>query len=120
MLSVLKYIAEGIAVIGVFIFIIGALITLSRFIKFEISRLKGESMFLMRDRLRYVFGSYLLLGLEFLIVADIIKTLIHISLEDMAILGAIVLIRTVITYFLDREREFFHNNLVEEERKRTL
>ncbi|SRR6056297_2056046 len=119
-MSVLTYIAEGIAVIGVLIFVTGALLTLHRFIKTEINRLKGRSMFLKRDRLRYVFGSYLLLGLEFLIVADIINTLTHRTLKDMAILGAIVLIRTVITYFLDREREFFHKNLEEEEDTREL
>lgn len=118
-MSILVYIAEGIAVIGVFIFVIAALIILSRFIKYEIGRLKGESMFLKRDRLRYVFGSYFLLGLEFLIIADIINTLIHRILKDVGILAAIVLIRTIITYFLDREREFFHKNLEEEEKTRT-
>lgn len=115
----LIYISEGIAVIGVFVFFIGSLITLYRFLIYEYQRIRGESMYLQRDRLRYVFGSYLLLGLEFLIVADIIATLTHRTLKDMAILGAIVLIRTIITYFLDREREFFHESLSEEEKRKS-
>ena len=55
--------------------------------------------------LRNHLGSYLLLGLEFLIAADIIKTIQRPTLEEMAILGSIVVIRTVISYSLNREME---------------
>jgi len=57
------------------------------------------------DSLRLTLGTYLLLGLEFLIAADIIRTILQPSFEEVAILGAIVTIRTVISYFLDREIE---------------
>jgi uncharacterized membrane protein len=43
------------------------------------------------------------LGLEFLIAADIIRTIIRPTLEELAILGGIVVIRTVISYFLGKE-----------------
>jgi|SRR6056297_1122465 len=119
-MKIFIYISEGIAIIGIFIFLAGTLITFYRFLKYEVRRIQGKSMYLHRDRLRYVFGSYLLLGLEFLIVADIIATLTHRTLKDIAILGSIVIIRSIITFFLDREREFFHNNLEEEEKKKTL
>ncbi len=56
-----------------------------------------------REGLRHCFGSYLLLGLEFLIAADIINTVLKPVLGEVAVLAAIVLIRTIIGLTLDRE-----------------
>jgi uncharacterized membrane protein len=50
-----------------------------------------------------VLGYYLLLGLEFLIAADIIDTLMKPATQDLIVLGAIVAIRTVISYSLNSE-----------------
>lgn len=52
---------------------------------------------------RNVIGSHLLLGLEFLIAADIIRTIVKPTLQDLAILGGIVAIRTVISHFIVKE-----------------
>ncbi|MEA4853977.1 MAG: DUF1622 domain-containing protein [Christensenella sp.] len=48
-------------------------------------------------------GAYILLSLEILIVADIIETIVRPTMEDIIRLGAIVAIRTVISYFLNKE-----------------
>ena len=48
-------------------------------------------------------GGFVLLGLELLIVADIIETVIRPTVEDIARLAAIVAIRTVISCFLNKE-----------------
>ena len=61
-----------------------------------------------RKRLRHVLGYYLLLGLEFLIAADIIDSLMKPSVQDLLVLGAIVLIRTVISYSLNAELKSEH------------
>jgi len=42
-----------------------------------------------------------------MIAADIIGTISHPTLNDMALLGSIVVIRTVISYSLQREVEKF-------------
>ena len=55
------------------------------------------------EKIRNDIGFHLLLGLEFLIAADIIRTIIRPNLEELAILGGIVIIRTTISYFLGRE-----------------
>lgn len=55
------------------------------------------------DDIRYDVGRYLLLGLEFLIAADIVHTIIQPGLEEVVVLAAIVIIRTIISYFLNRE-----------------
>jgi uncharacterized membrane protein len=52
---------------------------------------------------RYDVGYHLLLGLEFLIAADIVNTVVEPTLEELAILGGIVLIRLVLGFFLHRE-----------------
>jgi uncharacterized membrane protein len=41
--------------------------------------------------------------LEFLIAADIIHTIVEPTLKELAILGGIVVIRTIISFFLGRE-----------------
>lgn len=48
---------------------------------------------------------YLLLGLEFMVAADIIETVFKPSLEHLGVLGGIVIIRTVLNYFLNMELE---------------
>jgi len=53
--------------------------------------------------LRRQLGSYILLGLEFMIAADIMHTFIKPSKDELIVLGSIVAIRTVISYFLDKE-----------------
>jgi len=63
-----------------------------------------------RKRLRHVLGYYLLLGLEFLIAADIIDSLMKPSVQDLLVLGAIVLIRTVISYSLNAELKSEHQS----------
>lgn len=81
----------------------GVLLIFSRVLRLEYTRLRGRAICREREALRHQLGSYLLLGLEFLIAADIIRTITDPTLEEMAILGGIVLIRTVLSYFLDRE-----------------
>jgi uncharacterized membrane protein len=72
-------------------------------VRAEISAAQGLSVDEQRKQLRQVLGYYLLLGLEFLIAADIIDTLMKPSTQDLIILGAIVAIRTVISYSLNCE-----------------
>lgn len=102
-MPILNDISEGIGLIGVAIIVWGVLLILGRVIRLEFSRFRGRIICKEREALRHQLGSYLLLGLEFLIAADIIRTITDPTLEEMALLGSIVLIRTVLSYFLDRE-----------------
>ena len=53
---------------------------------------------------RTVFGRSILLGLEFLVAADIIRTVaVQPSLQNVAVLGLIVLIRTFLSFSLEVE-----------------
>ncbi|NOR20063.1 MAG: DUF1622 domain-containing protein [Xanthomonadales bacterium] len=50
-------------------------------------------------------GVKLVFALELLIISDLLVTIFSRSLDDMIIVGALVLIRTVIAYFLNKEIE---------------
>jgi uncharacterized membrane protein len=49
------------------------------------------------------FGMWLLLGLEFALAADIIRSAISPTWEDIGQLAAIAVIRTFLNYFLERD-----------------
>ena len=56
--------------------------------------------------LRETFGGVLLLGLEILVAADLVRTVaVEPNLENVAILGLIVLIRTFLSFSLEIEIE---------------
>jgi len=104
-LLIVEYIALVIGFIGILVIVYGSILSTIKFLKIEHKRINGKISIKDTDILRLTFGTYLLLGLEFLIAADIIRTILKPSLEEVAILGAIVAIRTVINYFLDIEIE---------------
>jgi uncharacterized membrane protein len=51
------------------------------------------------------FGMWLLLGLEFELAADIVRTAIAPTWTEIGQLGAIAIIRTLLNYFLERDLE---------------
>lgn len=61
--------------------------------------------------IRCYLGTYLLLGLEIMIVADIIKTVLNQTREELIFLGGIVIIRTILSYFLNKEIEQIEGGL---------
>ncbi len=89
--------AEAIAVIFIVTGIVGALVIYIRktFLVRQDYRTTTES--------RIHLGHSLSVALEFLIAADILKTAIAPSWEDIGQLAAIVCIRTVLNYFLHKE-----------------
>jgi len=92
-----------IGTIALIVIIWGVFFCIAKWLHGEIFMRKGADSSNRREEARLALGSYILLGLEILIVADIIETVINPAIEEIAILGAIVLIRTVISFFLDRE-----------------
>lgn len=55
------------------------------------------------DHVRLTLGTYILIGLEFMVGQDIIETVLHTNLEQLYMLGLIVVIRTILDFFLSRE-----------------
>lgn len=102
-MEILDILKDLIGLVGVGIIVWGVLLTLLRLIRLEFRRLKHKVIYHQREALRHAFGSYLLLALEFIIAADIIASITHPTLQEVAFLGGIVAIRTVISYFLEKE-----------------
>ena len=88
-------------IVGALIIIWGVFIALVQFLKKEIEG-KDKAMQL-NEAIRIRLGGYLVLALEFFIAGDIIKTIITPTWESLGILGAIVVIRTVLSYFLTKD-----------------
>ena len=102
---VLEHIVTGIAIIGAAIIIWGVIKGLVALLLAEISRFRvtGKKAVESEEKVRIGIGFNLILGLEFLIAADIIRTIVEPTLEELGILGAIVAIRIALAYFLGRE-----------------
>ena len=88
-------------ILGALIIIWGSIIALQGFVVKEIFERKRAIE--LNEAVRLKLGSYLIVGLEFFIASDIIRTIITPSWEGLGILGAIVAIRTVLSYFLTRD-----------------
>lgn len=96
--QVMDHVAQAFEVIGVTILVIGAIAALIRAIA---KRATGSDFY---KSVRTDFGHTLLLGLEVLVAADIVKTVaVDSTLESVTILGILVLVRTLLSISLDAE-----------------
>ena len=104
MQQVLDYVTLAIGSLAGLIIVYGVILGSVELIRAEFRSFRRDAETPHRfEKIRYDIGFHLLLGLEFLIAADIIRTIIRPTLEELAILGGIVVIRTVISYFLGKE-----------------
>ena len=99
----LDLLAAVISVTSLLIVTYGALIGIISFLKNEIRRFTGGYSITTIRKLRATSGTYLLLGLEFLIASDILKTVLEPTLNELALLGGIVVLRTILSVFLNKE-----------------
>ena len=66
----------------------------------------------VRKQIWLRFGIWLLLGLEFELAADVVRTAISPTWVDIAQLGSIALIRTFLNYFLEKDLEKYDESLI--------
>ena len=99
--EVINNISFGLNVVGALIVIWAILIALFEFLKKEI--LNRKNAIQLNESIRLQLGSYLVLALEFFIAGDIVKTVITPTWQSLGILGAIVVIRTILSYFLTKD-----------------
>jgi uncharacterized membrane protein len=98
----MEHVVRGFEVAGVLILAIGFIWALASSVSVL---LKGDA-FAAYARARQVVGRSVLLGLEILIIADIVQTItIDPTLESAATLGVIVLVRTFLSFSLEIELE---------------
>ena len=99
MISVAGYSIES---IGVLVIVIGSAMSSFRFLNRFRKEPEGSAYGVFRRQL----GRSILVGLEFLIAGDIIRTVIVAdTLKNVMILGLIILIRTFLSFTLEYEVE---------------
>ena len=98
-----QWVTRIVEILGIAIILIGAVVALARFALGKDGRSEGQERIAC---LRSNLGRAILLGLEFLVAADIINTVaIEPTLDSVAVLAGIVLIRTFLSWSLEVEIE---------------
>lgn len=97
---IVRFAGIVIGIVGVMIILVGVIREFFAYLKAEFDHIDNNWQL---DTIRYSLWKYLLLWLEFLIAADILETVFDPTLEHIAILGWIVIIRTVLNFFLNKE-----------------
>jgi uncharacterized membrane protein len=101
MREVIEVVAEGIEVLAVVVIVGGIVYGIVRYF-LHTRRKVGGAYKRFKDRI----GNSLLLGLEFLVAADIIRTVaLNPTLQSVMMLGVLVLIRTFLSWALIVEIE---------------
>jgi uncharacterized membrane protein len=102
--DLLKTIASNVALavetVAVLIIAFGAIQALLSTLSPLIGRPTGEGW---RKRVWVQFGIWLLLGLQFALSADIVRSAISPTWNDIGQLAAVAAIRTFLNYFLERD-----------------
>lgn len=95
---VLELVAEAFEIIGVAILAVGGLAQAFRAVRGAVA---GRPVY---SQLRRGLGRVLLLGLEVLVAADVVRTVaVETTVESVAILGLLVIVRTVLSFALAAE-----------------
>ena len=101
--TIVPPIVVAIELVGVAIIATGAAVTLAIFL-FSLARRVDTAKAI--GCFRTSLGRAILIGLEFLVAADIINTVVvELTLENVASLAIIVLIRTLLSFSLEAEIE---------------
>jgi uncharacterized membrane protein len=99
----MEIVAQVFEAIGALVLLAGLLLALG--LSGRVLRRSGNGQEAYRV-LRRSFGGVILLGLEILVAADLVRTVaVEPTVENVVILGAIVLIRTVLSFSLEIEIE---------------
>jgi uncharacterized membrane protein len=103
--EVISEVVKVVEAVGAGIMIVGGF---GAFIVFASRALRAETAHESYEELRRDLGRCILLGLEVLIVADIVRTIIvDTTLESVAVLGIIVVIRILLSFSLEVEIDGF-------------
>ena len=101
--SILHALVAILECLSIIIIIYGVVIQFIDFIKSEFSCKERKLAVKKVLMLKNFLGTYILFSLEVLICADIIESILDPSMKHILSLSAIVIIRTIISYFLNKK-----------------
>jgi uncharacterized membrane protein len=98
--EVMNWVSRGFETVGIAVLLVGFL---AGVVKALLAYARGERE-AAYDLVRRYFGRSILLGLEILIAADLIRTVaVEPTLENVLVLGLIIIIRTFLSFTLEIE-----------------
>jgi uncharacterized membrane protein len=99
----MEHVAQAFEVIGALVLLVGLFVSAGLGVR---ALRRGKDGALAYRVLRQSFGGVILLGLEILVAADLVRTVaVQPTLESVTVLGVIVLIRTILSFSLETEIE---------------
>jgi uncharacterized membrane protein len=101
--ATMEHVAQLFEVIGALVLLIGLFVSTGIAVR---SQRRSGDLRLAYRVLRESFGGVILLGLEILVAADLVRTVaVAPTLANVVVLGVIVMIRTVLSFSLEVEIE---------------
>ena len=101
--AVMEHVAQAFEAIGAAVLLVGLVVSGWLGLRVVRATNDGRRAYLV---LRQSFGGVILLGLEILVAADLVRTVaVQPTLESVTVLGVIVVIRTVLSFSLETEIE---------------
>ncbi len=91
-----------ISALGAMVVMWGVIEAIKSFVRIKFKP-SDEDPIAASEAVRQGLGAHLLLGLEIFIAADIISTVVSPTWDKVGILSVIVIIRTILSYFLEKE-----------------
>ena len=101
--DIIEIIVLIISILSIIILCIGVILSIKNLCLILISKSSYYNKMMRLQNIRIELGSYVLLALEILIAADIVDTITHPTVTEIIELAVIVVIRTVISVFLNKE-----------------
>jgi uncharacterized membrane protein len=101
--GVLENVATVIELFAIVVLLNGLLRFAVAYVAAELASRDPKASAARLNRGRVDLSRYILAGLEVFIVSDIVRTVISPTLEALAVLAALVAIRSAISFFLGRE-----------------
>jgi uncharacterized membrane protein len=99
----MEHVAQVFEVVGAGVLLVGLLLSVALGVR---AFRRDRDGILAYRVLRQSFGGVILLGLEIFVAADLVRTVaVTPTLESVTVLGAIVLIRTILSFTLETEIE---------------
>ncbi|CAM3531674.1 DUF1622 domain-containing protein [Paracoccus nototheniae] len=101
--TALEWVVVLIELFAIAILLLGVVRFTGWFVSGEVMRRDAHERDHQLNRGRLALGRHILASLEVLIVADLIRTVLHLTLANIVLLGGLVLIRSFISFSLEYE-----------------
>ncbi|MFT6765736.1 MAG: putative membrane protein [Alteromonas naphthalenivorans] len=85
--------------IGIAVITLGVALSVAELVKM----LYAKNPDLLYRQARMILCKHIVFGLEFMLAGDVVKTIVMPDYHSLALLGGLVVIRTILSYFVDVE-----------------